>query len=724
MTKLALINLAALLVAPLAAPTATPSEPSNSAILDRQPPRHHPNVLSPHTTGPLLEDVWPTLFFGEEAVAEILRKTKALPWAQAALAQMRHEAEQVIAQPPLLPVEKAGWRHDFYSRATAEHLQYDPASPGRFWDPLGGQFEQLPEQRRAWVLLTHERTYRLMRGVGVLYRVTGEERYARWVAQGMRAAYDYFTHAEFQREDLGGPALYYQNLYDAAVLAQLANAYSLTRRSPAFVAEDHQRIRRQIFEERMPSMIKFLRVQPTHNMSCFVSVALASAGALLDRPDWVGLAFGEQSGLRQQLLKGIPANERGQVDGFWYEGTTFYHFYSLCSLIGLWEADRARQGPLTADADLRRRFEAMFDAPISMVDRQLRLPLVGDLGAPRVLNLSSYRHLYEYAAGRLDPARFGPVLSAIYAASGLPRNGLAALAYGPDHLPPPGGIPASHTVLPVAGLGIFRSAGPEHLYVTFRCGKYVGGHDHPDRLAVALNAFGQLISPDLGEAGYSLRDRKTNLSYYRTTLAHNTIFADEAEQTGAATLEWQPEAVPPRARGIITQKGIRFQRSVIVDAPYVLLFDDYQAAEPHRYGWIFHAYGTLAVKPPDASAAMALELPPFPERLGFTSLRDRHTGMCAGLLLARWQVTPKVELFAAVASDGAFEFTSATAPGQPYPDTQAALVLRAPGANRRFATVLEPLSGTPATVARLTVEGNRVVLNRTDGSQRRYEWRD
>ena len=182
--------------------------------------------------------------------------------------------------------------------------------------------------------------------------------------------------------------------------------------------------------------------------------------------------------------------------------------------------------------------------------------------------------------------------------------------------------------------------------------------------------------------------------------------------------------MPPRAQGIITQKGIRFRRTVIVDAPYVLLLDDYQAAKPHRYGWVFHAYGTVAVKPLAAGAAAALKLPPFPERLGFASLRDQHTGMCDGLLLARWQVTPQVELSAAVVSDGVFEFTSATTPGQPYPDTQGALVLRAPGTTRRFATVLEPLSGTPATVSRLTLEGNQVLLKRTDGSQRRYKWSD
>ena len=112
----------------------------------------------------------------------------------------------------------------------------------------------------------------------------------------------------------------------------------------------------------------------------------------------------------------------------------------------------------------------MLSAPVTAVDRELRLSLVGDLGMPRAMNLAFYRHLYEYAAGQLDYERFAPVLASIYARSGAIRTGLAALAYGPDSLPEPGGIPSGHTVLPVARTGFFRSQGTERLYLSFRAG--------------------------------------------------------------------------------------------------------------------------------------------------------------------------------------------------------------------------------------------------------------
>jgi hypothetical protein len=696
-------------------------------MIDKPQPRilqpDRPYILSPQTTGYLLEDVWPTIFFGEDAVDEIRRKAANLPWAAEAVAIMKEEADRIILQPPQLPVEKAGWRHDFFSRVTGEHLVYEAAAPDSYLDPATGNREADAAQRRAWVLLTHERTYRIMRGIGILYRLTGDERYAQWVAQGMRQAAAYHQHHEFHHPSMIGPALYYHNLYDAAMLMLLANDYSLTRHSAAYSPEDHRRIREQIFDDRMPTMIGFLKKYPKHNMTCFVAGALAFAGQLFDKPDWVQLAFGENSGLQTLLLTGMLTDANGTIDGLWFEGTMFYHFYSLCPLVSLWELERHRGGKLVQDPDLIRRFSEMFAAPVTLVDEQLRLPLVGDLGAPRVMNLAAYRHLYEYAAGQVDPQRFGPILAAIYAQSGAPRQDLTALAYGPDTLPEPAGIPQTSTLLPVTKIGVFRTPAPSSLYFTFRSGKYIGGHDHPDRLTIALNAFGEVLSPDLGEPGYSLRGSQ-NLSYFRTTAAHNTLFADDLEQTGEASLIWRPDVTPACARGSITDaRGIRYRRSIFVEPSYVVLLDDYMAETEHCYDWIYHAYGTLKVDNLALSETgePALGMPPLAETRGYSFLSKRCSGTVTNVLDATWQVSPLTRLHLLSTSDAPFEVNTAVAPGNPYPDTQGVVLLRAPGKTRRFATVLEPSQGK-TTVAGIALKGEVITLTLTNGEHRSYQW--
>jgi len=109
---------------------------------------NRPYTLSPHDRGWIIENAWPTIFFGEEAVPEIRRKCRKLAWASRTLGLMKREAELAMATPPMLPVEPAGWRHDFYSRATAEHLLWEPDHPDEFLDPSTRQYEHDDAQQR------------------------------------------------------------------------------------------------------------------------------------------------------------------------------------------------------------------------------------------------------------------------------------------------------------------------------------------------------------------------------------------------------------------------------------------------------------------------------------------------------------------------------------------------------------------------------------------------
>ena len=117
-----------------------------------------PNTLSPHASGTVIEDAWPTLFFGAERAPELRRKTARIPWARAALERWRAEAEAVLG-PPDLPIEPIGWRHDFFAPASAEHLLFDPAAGESAVDPWDGtEYDTAGVRRRAWALLVHERT--------------------------------------------------------------------------------------------------------------------------------------------------------------------------------------------------------------------------------------------------------------------------------------------------------------------------------------------------------------------------------------------------------------------------------------------------------------------------------------------------------------------------------------------------------------------------------------
>ena len=61
----------------------------------------------------------------------------------------------------------------------------------------------------------------------------------------------------------------------------------------------------------------------------------------------------------------------------------------------------------------------------------------------------------------------------------------------------------------------------------FRHGPYAGEHEHFDKLAITLRAFGTDIAPDLGTCGYGA---PMHYQYYKNTATHNTAVIDESNQ--------------------------------------------------------------------------------------------------------------------------------------------------------------------------------------------------
>ncbi len=668
-----------------------------------------PYTLSPQSTGMLLDDVWPATFFGPERIPEMRRKIDTLPWARELYEQMLAEAELILALEPHQPIEPVGWRHDFYSRVSGEHLLWEEGSDWSFLDPLLGGRENGPKQHAAWVLLTHEMTHRRMRSLALLYALSGDERYAEWVAEGLRRARLMFAAGDELRYPARQDALYFQPLYDAVVFTQLAYAYQLTRDSAAYSAADHEAIRTEIFEAGMPSQLTFLDAMGVHNMTAYVSTAVAVSGQVFGRDDWVRRGLTEsRTSLLQQLTVGVPDD-----DGLWYEGTMFYHYYSACPLITQFELDRTLDGPNHGDPRVQTRLAAMLEAPYRLADQAGRLPTIGDLGSPRHMKLALYRHLYEYAAGQLDYERFAPILASLYSAE-VPRASLTALAYGPDTLPA-AAHPQGHDQLTGPGLAIFRGA--DDRYLLFRGGPNPAGHDHPDRLGLDLRAFGQLLAVDPGTAGYALAAIHP---YYRSTFSHNTLFVDETNQKGnLQQAEYRADltANPPWAASTLRDayEGVTMTRTVWFDEPRIVVLDELASDDEHRYGWILHGNGPLTLQMP---AAEGPELPP----LGLLEryLTGAQRGWSSGPLQASWDVDG-VTLHLRTGADGPFEATWGRTPHNPMALDRQTLVLRAVGTTRRYWSVLEPVRGggaPSATAGRLTPTGVEVHIG---GAWRGYE---
>ena len=102
----------------------------------------------------------------------------------------------------------------------------------------------------------------------------------------------------------------------------------------------------------------------------------------------------------------------------------------------------------------------------------------------------------------------------------------------------------------------------------------------------------------------------------------------------------------------------------------------------------------MALRP--AQPCPPLDLPPLPEDGPFARFRDRRTTCVDGAICVDWRVSERVWLRLLAASDGPFEVTTGTSPGNQIPDQRGTVLLRAAGRERSFRAALEVHRGVPS----------------------------
>jgi len=700
----------------------TTTPPTKPLHLLSRPSYGWPNVFSPEGCGLVIEDVWPSLYIGAARVPEIARKAEKLPWARAAVETWKAEAELVLREEPHFVAGESGGRCGLYLSDRGHHLIFDPEQCKRMYNPATKEYIEPDEKNlKAWVILSHERIRRLMSSLAFLYRLTGDARYSLWVWTGLRRLVSELYVPERFRSDSRYSAVY-DGLYEAQAALQVVQTLELVQGAPGGSDADARAVA-NVLGVVGEALSRWMDVMIVHNMSCWTMAALAELGRYLGRNDWVQKAlYSERAGLQVSLRNGVPLDPKTRKpDGFWHETSTFYHFYACIPLITLYRIGEQAQA---LDNELHERFRALFEAPLHLVDSDLRLLSVGDRVGPGALNLTQFRHVYEYAAGQVDPERYGPVLSLLYERCGAARNSLAALAWGLDELPAPCEPPQQSTILGGARMVSFRKRTDRGDIVLW----FLGGednhpgqaHHHHDKLSVSIHAFGQIVTSDLGLPSFSDNVWSTFLD---GTLSHNTLLVDECDQGPMASLAFDADlaAAVPWARAAVrgdreghraslwktmlrrgdeVREGVYddviIERTVLFDPPYVVLADRCRSEAERRFTFVLHGCGRMVAGAVGADGIPPLALPDLRSDGAWGLFQGRTCANPAKQVTADWHIASGLWLRLVAISDGPFEATWGHTPGNPREQTRGTVLLRAPGKLRRFAAVLELHRGTPS----------------------------
>jgi hypothetical protein len=439
-----------------------------------------------------------------------------------------------------IPSEKAGLTRAG-GRCTRDGvlLEFDPRSPRRHRCPRCGTLYDEEEHYRWWVmgyqLWLAERAVH----AALLWSLRGEARHRGLAAAILRRLAERYLSYPNVDNVLGPTRPFFSTYLESIWLLQLTVALDLLEENGGDASLAG------FVQERLVEPSAALIAQYDEGLSnrqVWNNAALAAAGALLHRDEWVRRGLAGPSGLAVHLEQGLLA------DGTWYEGENYHLFAHR----GLWYAERIARGrDMMPPESLVRRFAEGFVTPFLTALPDFTVPSRRD--SPYRVSLRQWRLAESaelgWACGEGDE-RLAAALTALYqvdvptgdtarwrstaeAERNVPPARLTRADLGwksllfatPDAAPAVPASPARPVLLEGQGFAVMR---PERgrVYVALDYGHGGGGHGHPDRLNLWLVHGPARVLEDVGTGSYV----DAALHWYRSTLAHNAPLIDGRSQ--------------------------------------------------------------------------------------------------------------------------------------------------------------------------------------------------
>lgn len=600
---------------------------------------------------------------------------------------LQDTATEALRLKLVVPDEGAGWGHDYFCPDHATRLEYDPAQPRAHRCPVDGRIFAGGIYDAAWRARTNHEIVTGLRAAALLWRGGGDVGYLEHAAGVLDAYAAHYPRYEVHGTHAGQGRCMGQSLDEATWAIPLAWSYDLLR--DALSASQRESIEGQLLRPAAEHLLGQLW-RRIHNIECWHLAALVTLGVVLEEDRFIAPALDEQYGYVAQLREGVLD------DGWWWEGSPTYHFYTLSAVLALISALRRPWPALVRQPRLR----AMFDAPFSLLRGDLSLPATNDgwFDAAQPGFLARHAGSYEIAQALWEDPRHDALLARLYATTA--RDSVEALLFGADRLAT-GALSASDCVVQEAsGYAVLRDGkGENERYLLLKYGPHGGGHGHCDKLALDLHAFGQRLSADLGTPGYGI---PLNKSWYRHTLSHNTVLIDETAQPAAAgeliafsatggdgyavadaRVTWPDEQAAPYS-GVVARRCVLWKGGV---RPYFIDIVQVHCPEPRRIDLAWHHDGEL-----DLAGLAPLSWNTDQE--GYIHLSEAQY-----LNAVRWQGRWRLDRYgtACWALNPAGTTTiAARVPANPAAETRSLVLRRTTAAEAVYVAVFEPFIGHSA----------------------------
>ncbi|MCX6625942.1 MAG: alginate lyase family protein, partial [Acidobacteria bacterium] len=362
------------------------------------------------------EDKTDYLLINQAEIDGVKEKAKRCQWAGEALRQLMSSAEATVSKPAEIPDRGGQWGHWYSCPKDGVTLLAD--SPTKHRCPKCGAVYSGEPYDSVYITRVHGNNAAAMRDMGLAYRFTGREEFARRTAElllGYAKRYpSYPRHDPNGKDTVNSARVMSQTLDESSWLISVVWGYALIR--DTLSQADRRQIEFQLLIGAVDTIIgrSYSRLP---NIQCWKDTAIACVGFALVNDELITEALDHPvRGFRVLMSRyALPC-------GIWGEASLGYHQFTLSALWPLVEAAR-RHG---IDLYANERYRSLFDGPIAMAFPDRTLPGFNDNPGPP---LKAWAPVYELAYARWKQPEHGQV------AAMAPRVGLTSLLYGEEALP-------------------------------------------------------------------------------------------------------------------------------------------------------------------------------------------------------------------------------------------------------------------------------------------------
>lgn len=436
--------------------------------------------------------------------AKNLRNRLKNPELNKIFSQLTEEFHALL-EPLVDAPEAAGWIHDFFCDRCLIPLVWK--NDEIFCPRCGEDYSSASKKVAASIM---DKRYRVSEAL-VFAAFMVNSGYESWMNL-LKNAFDFYTEnlKEFNaksRFSYESPKLTSQLLNDAALLMNYIISVSNVN------LRNIDRMKKEFFDP-IADALKSKKNIEVHNHDIWILSAIALKEVFFKEKS----AYKTLKNLVEIVKRGFSKN------GFWYEGSIHYHFYTLEALLKFYKAYRSIIGRNIGVLD--EELVKALKVPINFVFPDGRFPNPGE-GWPKI-GLNTYANIYEYGAELFEDLK--PILCHL---KKLELRGEDQLVYGKKVSKGlyPERFYFSNECLEISsslgfpeksfGLGesIFLRKNPWNIFL--KTGQPSTSHLHEDLCNFEVYYEKEPITVDLSNTGYGLPERK---SWFSKGLSHNTFF--------------------------------------------------------------------------------------------------------------------------------------------------------------------------------------------------------